>query len=181
MDARIKEILYTQEQIENKCVELGQWVDETYADSKDLLVVGLLKGSVPFMAQLIKNVKVDHAIDFMTVSSYKGGLESTGKLDIVMDLKQDIEGRDVLIVEDIVDTGNTLSTLVAELKQKNPSSLKVLTLLDKPSGRKVEFVPEKSGFIVPDAFLVGFGLDVNEKLRNLPYIGIFDTDKLNEV
>lgn len=180
-DSRIKEILITREQIEAKCKELAEWVNQTYENSKDLLLVGLLKGSVPFMAQLMKDITVDHAIDFMTVSSFGGGVESTGNLKIVMDLKHDIYGKDVLLVEDIVDSGLTLSTIVSNLKQRQPHSLKVITLLDKPTGRKTTFNADKSGFIVPHKFLVGFGLDVKEKMRNIPYIGVFDESKLDDV
>lgn len=178
---RIKKVLITREEIEAKCVELANWVNETYKDSDDLLLIGLLKGSVPFLAQLIKDVTVDHALDFMTVSSFGGGTVSTGNLKIVMDLKNDIFNKDVLLVEDIVDSGLTLSTIVANLQQRKPRSLKVITLLDKPSGRKVNFEADKTGFVVPHEFLVGFGLDLKEKLRNLPYIGIFDETKLDEV
>ena len=117
----------------------------------------------------------------MTVSSFEGGVKSTGNIKLVMDLKQDIFNKDVLVVEDIVDSGLTLSTIVKQLKDRNPKSLKVLTLLDKPEGRKNEFTPDKYGFIVPNEFLAGFGLDVKEKLRNLPYIGIFNKDEVDNV
>ena len=181
MDSRVTKILYTREQIEEKCKELAQWVDETYKDSKNLLLVGLLKGSIPFMAQLMKELKVDHAIDFMTVSTYGGDVESSGNLKLVMDLKNDIYERDVLLVEDIVDSGLTLSKITTHLQDRHPKSLKVITLLDKPGGRTVDFTPDKIGFEVPHEFLVGFGLDVNEKMRNLPYVAVFNKDKLNEV
>lgn len=181
IDSRIKKVLITREEIEAKCRELAQWVNETYKDSEDLVLIGLLKGSVPFLAQLIKDVTVDHALDFMTVSSFDGGTKSTGNLKIIMDLKQDIHSKDILLVEDIVDSGLTLSIISKTLKERNPKSLRVLTLLDKPSGRKIHFEADKSGFIVPHEFLVGFGLDVKEKMRNLPYVGIFDQTKLDEV
>lgn len=181
MDYRIKKILFSREEIENKCKELAQWVNETYANSETVILIGLLKGSVPFLAQLIKDVTIDVTLDFMTVSSYAGGLKSGGNLKIVMDLKQDIKGKDVLIVEDIVDTGLTLKTIIEGLNLRHPKSLKTITLLDKPEGRKVDFHVDKYGFIAPHEFLVGFGLDVKEKMRNLPYIGIFDETKLEEV
>lgn len=180
-DPRFTEILYTKEQLEARIKELAQWVNETYEGSKDLVLVGLLKGSIPFMAQLIKDVTVDHVLDFMTVSTYEGGTKSTGKIKIIMDLKHNVEGKDVLIVEDIVDSGLTLSSIVKMLKEHEPKSIKVLTLLDKPEGRKTTFIPDASGFVVPNKFLAGFGLDVKEKLRNVPYIGIFDVSKLDEL
>lgn len=133
------------------------------------------------MAQLIKDVTVNHSMDFMTVSTYAGGTKSSGNIKIVMDLKNDIKGKDVLIVEDIVDSGLTLSTIVKMLKDHKPNSLRVLTLLDKPEGRQVEFVPDAYGFVVPNKFLAGFGLDVNEKLRNVPFIGVFDVTKIDEL
>lgn len=179
-DPRFVEILFTREQIESRIKELAQWVNETYKSSKDLILVGLLKGSIPFMAQLIKDVTVDHALDFMTVSTYEGGTKSTGNIKIVMDLKNDIANKDVLVVEDIVDSGLTLSTIMGMLRNHNPNSLRVLTLLDKPAGRKTHFVPDMYGFEVPHKFLAGFGLDVNEKLRNLPFIGVFDISKLGD-
>lgn len=181
MDNRFTEILYTREQIEEKCKELGKWVDDTYKDSKDLIIVGLLKGCVPFMAQLIKEVKHDHEIDFMTVSSFHGEMESSGDLKVVMDLKRDIQGKDVLLVEDIVDTGLTLSKVTKMLGNRGANSVKVITLLDKPEGRKIPFTPDKIGFNVPNKFLAGFGLDVKEKLRNVPFVGVFNQDKLEEL
>lgn len=180
-DTRFKEILFTREVLEKRIKELAEWVNQTYKGSKDLVLVGLLKGSIPFMAQLIKDVTVDHSLDFMTVSTYSGGTKSTGNIKIVMDLKNDIKGKDVLIVEDIVDSGLTLSTIVKMLHEHHPNSLRVLTLLDKPEGRKTAFIPDAYGFVVPNKFLAGFGLDVNEKLRNLPFIGVFDVTKIDEL
>ncbi|WP_033160996.1 hypoxanthine phosphoribosyltransferase [[Mycoplasma] collis] len=181
MDKRILKVLYSQEQIENKIKELANWVDETYKNSKNLVLIGLLKGSIPFLAQLIKNIKVDHIIDFMTLSSYEGGIDSTGSVKIIMDLAYDIKGKDVLIIEDIIDSGITIEKVYELLKYKKPNSLKVLTLLDKPAGRKNKFQADKSGFVCPNEFLVGFGLDVKEKMRNLPYIGIFDKKYLDKI
>ena len=180
-DKYFTKILITHDQIVDKCVELGQWVNEEYSDSKDLILVGLLKGSIPFLAELMLNIEVEHAIDFMTISSYDGGTEQTENVKLVMDLKQDIFDKDILIVEDIVDSGRTLTKVINILKARKPKSLKVLTLLDKPSTRKVELVPDKAGFQVPNKFLAGFGLDVNEKLRNVPYIGVFDQTKLEDL
>lgn len=180
MKEHFKRILYTQEQIEARCKELAQWVNETYKDSDDLILIGLLKGSVPFMAQLIKDVTVVHDLDFLTVSSYEGGTTSNGAPKIVMDLANDVTGRDVLIVEDIVDTGRTLKIIKELIHTRNPKSIKVLTLLDKKEGRVVDFKVDKFGFDIPNVFIAGFGLDVNGKLRNLPYIGEFDTKYLDK-
>ncbi|WP_406615130.1 hypoxanthine phosphoribosyltransferase [Mycoplasmopsis hyopharyngis] len=176
----IKKVVFPQEVIEAKILELAKWVNETYKDSKDLVLVGLLKGSIPFLAQLIKNINVDHSLDFMTTSSYQGATLSSGSVKIIMDLAQDIKNKDILIVEDIIDSGITLSKIKNLLLTRKPNSLRILTLMDKPSGRKVELVADKFGLIAPDEFLVGFGLDYNEKLRNLPYIGVFDEEKIKD-
>ena len=180
MEKHFKRILFTREQIEEKCRELAEWVNEEYKDSKNLVLIGLLKGSIPFMAQLMKDIKVNHQIDFLTVSSYEGSIRSNGTPKIIMDLAHSIEGKDVLIIEDIVDTGRTLSIIKKMLLSREPKSLKILTLLDKKEGRVVEFNVDKFGFEVEHVFLAGFGLDVNGKLRNLPFIGEFDTDFLDE-
>lgn len=180
MKEHFKRILYTQEQIEARCKELAQWVNETYKDSDDLILIGLLKGSVPFIAQLIKDVTVIHDLDFLTVSSYEGGTSSNGSPKIIMDLANDVTGRDVLIVEDIVDTGRTLKIIKDMIQLRKPNSIKVLTLLDKKEGRVVDFKVDKFGFDIPNVFIAGFGLDVNGKLRNLPYIGEFDTKYLDK-
>ncbi len=174
MDKHFKSVVFDQATIEKRIVELADWVNETYKNSKNLVLVGLLKGSIPFLAQLIKSVKVDHCLDFITTSSYGGGARSTGNVKIVMDLAQDIQNKDVLIVEDIIDSGITLYEIKKLLLSRKPKSFRILTLLDKPSHRKVDLAPDKFGFIAPDAFLVGFGLDYKEQLRNLPYIGVFD-------
>ncbi|EFF41315.1 hypoxanthine phosphoribosyltransferase [Mycoplasmopsis alligatoris] len=173
-DYRVKEVLYTQEYLEQVIKKAAQWVNETFKDSKDLIIVALLKGSVPFLAQLIKDVKVDHSIDFLTASSYAGGHASTGSVKIIMDLANDIENKDVLIVEDIIDSGITLSKIKKMLEGRKPKTIKILTLLDKPVNRKVELKPDYSAIVVPNKFLVGFGLDYKEKMRNIPYIGVFD-------
>ncbi|PZW01404.1 hypoxanthine phosphoribosyltransferase [Metamycoplasma auris] len=172
VDPRIEKILFSQEQLEKRIKELSEWVNQTYKDSSNLVVVGLLKGCLPFYAQLIKNVNVDLITDFMIASSYDGGNKSSGNVKIILDLVTNIEGKDVLIVEDIVDTGRTISKTVSILKSRNPKTLKVLTLLNKPSNRIVSFEPDNYGFLVEkDDFVVGFGFDDEEKLRQLPYIG----------
>ncbi|NQZ29050.1 MAG: hypoxanthine phosphoribosyltransferase [Mycoplasmatales bacterium] len=181
MDSRIKEIIYTREEIETKIKELADWVNKEYKDSKDLVIIGLLKGSIPFLSKLMMDVTVDMSIDFMTVSSYGGSTESTGNVKIVMDLKKDISGKDILIAEDIIDSGITLKAVVENLSARNPKSLKIITLMDKPTGRKVDLHADKVGLIVPDKFLVGYGLDVKEKMRNLPVIAVFNQEKLDEI
>ncbi len=180
-DPRIKEILYSREEVENKIKELSEWVNKEYANTDELVIIGLLKGSIPFLSRLMMDVTVDMSIDFMTVSTYDGGVESSGNVKVVMDLKRDIKGKDVLIAEDIIDSGITLMQVKNQLAQRNPKSLKVLTLMDKPSGRKVKLQADKVGLKVPDKFLVGYGLDVKEKMRNLPYIAVFNKDKLKDI
>ena len=180
-DKYVERILITQKEIEDKCVDLAKWVDQEYKDSENLVLVGLLKGSIPFMAQLIKNIEVEHVMDFMTISSYGGGTKSSGNIKIVMDLVTNIADKDVLIIEDIVDSGRTLTRTVDMLEKRGPKSLKVLTLLDKPEGRTTDFEVDKFGFEVPNEFLYGFGLDVKEKLRNIPYIAVFNKKHLDDL
>ncbi|MFB4214100.1 hypoxanthine phosphoribosyltransferase [Shouchella sp. 1P09AA] len=167
----MKEILLTEEQIQKKIKELGHTITEEYSDRFPLFV-GVLKGALPFMADLVKSVDIHLEMDFMDVSSYGKGLVSSGEVKIVKDLDTKVEGRDVLIVEDIIDSGLTLSYLIELFKYRKAKSVKVVTLLDKPEGRKVDLVPDLTGFIVPDEFVVGYGLDFAERYRNLPYVGI---------
>ncbi|WP_406617548.1 hypoxanthine phosphoribosyltransferase [Mycoplasmopsis adleri] len=174
IDPRIKEVIFTKEQLESRIKELAAWVNETYKDSKNLILVGLLKGSVPFLSQLIKDVTVDHKLDFMIASSYAGAHQSSGNVKIIMDLAEEIKDCDVLIVEDIIDSGITLSRIKNMLLLRKPKSFKILTLLDKPHHRKVDLFPDNYGFKAPDKFLIGFGLDYKEIYRNLPYIGVLD-------
>ncbi len=181
MKSRLKKIIYTREEVLAKIKELADWVNEEYKNSKDLVIIGLLKGSIPFIAHLMMDIKVDMSIDFITASTYDGGTKSSGNVKMVMDLKKDIAGKDVLIAEDIIDSGITLQTVIDILKTRNPKSLKVITLMDKPSGRKVKLMADKVGLIVPDKFLVGWGLDVKEKMRNLDVIAEFDCKKIDEV
>lgn len=174
IDKRISKVVFSQEQIIKKIKSLATWVNKNYKGSTNLVIVGLLKGSIPFLSELIKYINVDHSMDFIVASSYAGSTSSSGNIKIVMDLASDIENKDVLIVEDIIDSGITLNKVKNNLLSRNPKSLKIMTLLDKPYKRKVKISADISGFEAPDEFLVGFGLDVNEKLRNLPYIGIFN-------
>lgn len=171
MKDEIKEVLISEQEIQDKCRELGQRITEEY-DGRFPLVVGVLKGAMPFMADLTKRIDTHIEMDFMDVSSYGKGLVSSGEVKILKDLDTSVEGRDVLILEDIIDSGLTLSYLIELFHYRKAKSVKVVTLLDKPDGRKVDLVPDMAGFIVPDAFVVGYGLDYIEKYRNLPYIGV---------
>ena len=167
----LKKILVTEEQIAQRCKELGRQLDHDYADRHDVLFVGILKGSIPFMAELIKRVSIDIQIDFMAVSSYSG-TESLGDIKIIKDLEQSIQGRDLVLVEDIVDTGVTINSLKTLLYNKGAHEVKVVTLLDKPSRRQVDITADYIGFEVGNEFVVGFGLDYNQHYRNLPYVGV---------
>ncbi len=180
-DPRFEEILFTRKQLEKRIKELAMWVNKTYKDSKDLILVGLLKGSIPFMAQLIKDIKVEHILDFIIASSYSGDIKSTGNVKLVMDLNVDIYGKDVLIIEDIIDSGVTLYKVKKGFESRNPKSVRIMTLLNKPSKRQADIKPDVYGFEVPDKFLVGFGLDIKEKMRNVPYIGVFNKKYLDKL
>ncbi|MTI68047.1 MAG: hypoxanthine phosphoribosyltransferase [Firmicutes bacterium] len=165
----IKEVLLTEKDIQKKLEELGKQISEDYK-GKDLLLIGVLKGAVMVLTDLAKNISIPLTMDFMAVSSYGSSTESSGVVKIIKDLDESIEGKDILIVEDIIDTGLTLSYLVSNLKSRDPKSIKLFTLLDKPERRKVDLDIDYSGYSVPDAFIVGYGLDYDEKYRNLPYI-----------
>lgn len=167
----IQEILVTEQQLQQKIQELGAAISRDYA-GKDLLLVAILKGSVVFMADLMRAVTIPCNIDFMVVSSYGKGTSTSGLVKIVKDLDQDLNGKHVLIVEDILDTGVTLSNLVPMLKMRNPASVKICTILDKPSRRKADIEADYCGYQIPDEFAVGYGLDYAENYRNLPYVGV---------
>lgn len=167
----IKEILLSEEEIAEKIKELGRFISEEYKN-KDLLVVGVLKGSVIFVSDLIRNISIPCEMDFMSVSSYGASSESSGIVRILKDLDQDIEGRDVIIAEDIIDSGITLDYLVEFLKARKANSIEIVALLSKPARRKVHIDAKYVGFEVPDEFLVGYGLDYANKYRNLPFIGV---------
>lgn len=169
MHLDVEKVLISVVELKNKVTELGQILSRDYA-GKNLLAVGILKGAMVFMADLVRNISVDVQMDFMAVSSYGASSKSTGVVRIMKDLEQNIEGRHVLIVEDIVDTGLTLNYLLEILKAREPASLRVCTLLDKPSRREVDVSVDYNGFSIPDEFVVGYGLDYNEKYRNLPEI-----------
>lgn len=164
-------VLVTEEELKSKVAELGAKISRDY-EGKNLLLVSILKGAVVIMADLMRAVTIPCAIDFMQVSSYGSGTSTSGLVKIIKDLDADLSGRDVLIVEDILDTGVTLSNLVPMLKLRNPNSVRICAILDKPSRRKADIRADYTGFTVPDAFVVGYGLDYDEKYRNLPYVGI---------
>lgn len=167
----IKEVLITEEEIQVKVKELGAVLTEEYQD-KFPLAIGVLKGALPFMSDLIQQIDAHIELDFMDISSYGNATVSSGEVKIVKDLNTSVEGRDVLIIEDIIDSGKTLRYLVDLMKYRKANSIKIVTLLDKPSGRKVDLDADYVCFDVPDAFVVGYGLDYMEKYRNLPYIGV---------
>src|SRR5512134_2553426 len=170
--ADIGEILLTEEQIQTRVAELGRQISADMA-GRQLTLVSVLKGSLPFMADLMRAISVPLRIDLMEVSSYGGTTtESSGLVRILKDLSSSIEGEDVLIVEDIIDTGLTLNYLIRYLRGKNPASLRICTLLDKPARRLVDIPVDYRGFTIPDQFVVGYGLDFGEYYRNLPFIGV---------
>lgn len=167
----IERILISAEEIEKKVKELGTALTEEY-EGRFPLAVGVLKGALPFMADLLKNIDTYLEMDFMDVSSYGNSTVSTGEVKIIKDLDTSVEGRHILIIEDIIDSGLTLSYLVELFRYRKAKTIKIVTLLDKPSGRKADIQADYVGFEVPDAFVVGYGLDYAERYRNLPYIGV---------
>jgi len=172
MHADVAEILITEEQIREKVRELGAKISADYSESS-VTLVSVLKGSLPFMADLMRAMEIPVTIDLMEVSSYGGATtETSGLVRILKDLSSSIAGKDVLIVEDIIDTGLTLNYLLRYLRGKNPRSLRICALLDKPARRLVEIPIDYTGFVIPDEFVVGYGLDYGEFYRNLPFIGV---------
>ena len=171
LEQDIKKVLYSEEEIVAKSKELGAQLTKDYA-GKNPLLVGVLKGAVPFMAELIKHIDTHVEVDFMVVSSYHGGTTSSGEVKILKDVDTNIEGRDVIFIEDIIDTGRTLLYLRDMFKYRKANSVKIATLFDKPEGRVVEIEADYVCYNVPNEFIVGFGLDYNENYRNLPYVGV---------
>ncbi len=169
MEKIIKEVLVSEEDINKRVKELGEIITNDYKD-KDLIVVGILKGAVVFMSDLCRQIKLPILMDFMAVSSYGKSSISTGEVRIVKDLDYSVENKDILIVEDIIDTGYTLSYLTDNLRKRGASSVKIVTLLDKPDRRKADVPVDYLGFAIPDEFVVGYGLDFAEQYRNLPYV-----------
>lgn len=171
MENDILKVLYSEQQISDSVAKMGEKISKDYKGKK-LLLISVLKGSVVFMADLMRSIKIPCEIDFMCVSSYGNGSKTSGVVKIIKDLDTNIENYDVLIVEDILDSGMTLEYLCNILKERNPNSIKIVTFLNKPERRKANICPDYSGFDVPDEFIVGYGLDHAEKYRNLPYVGI---------
>lgn len=169
------EVMLSEEEVDKRIGELGAQISKDY-EGKEVTLICILKGASFFACELAKRITVPVAIDFMKVSSYGSGTVSTGQVKIINDLSDSIEGKDVIIVEDIIDSGNTLNALPKVLMERKPSSIKLCTLLDKPSRREVEVDVDYTGFQIPDHFVVGYGLDYDQKYRNLPYIGIVKFD-----
>ena len=167
----IEKIYFSKEDLANKVAELGRKISEDYA-GQEIFAVGILKGAVVFFSDLVRAIDVPVQLDFMIASSYGDGTASSGTVKILKDLDYDIEGKNVIIIEDIIDSGRTMNYLLKYFKGRNPASVKLCALMSKPSRRKVEVPIDYCGYEVPDEFLVGYGLDYAEKYRNLPYIGV---------
>ena len=171
LEKDIQEVLFTQEELEKRVRELAAQITADY-QGKEIILISVLRGSFVFMADLCRSIDLDCTVDFLAVSSYGGGTSSTGQVQITKDLSGDISGKHVIVVEDILDSGNTLSYLLKLLEQRKPASIRLCTLLDKPERRTKPVEVSYSGFTIPDAFVVGYGLDYAEHYRGLPYIGI---------
>lgn len=168
----IDQVLIDEESLNKRIKQLASQINEYYEDKNELVLVGILKGSIMFMAQLAKNIKLDCTLEFMDVSSYDNGTQSSGNVKIIKDLDTDITGKEVLLVKDIIDTGRTLDALKHSLVKRGANSVKIITLLDKPERREIEIKPDWSGFKIPNEFVVGYGLDYMQMYRNLPFIGV---------
>ncbi len=171
MHKDIESVLFSEKKIENIVNILANQIEKDY-NNKDFIMVGLLKGSVAFMSDLMKKINLDFSIDFMVVSSYGGGTQSTGRVNVLKDISQSVEGKEILIVEDIIDSGNTLNFIKKYLTVKGAKSIKLCTLFDKPDRRTADITVDYVGMKIPDVFIVGYGLDYDEKYRNLPYVGV---------
>jgi hypoxanthine phosphoribosyltransferase len=179
LDRDVGEVLIDEEQLAGRIRELGREISSDYA-GRELLLVGVLKGAVFFMADLMRSITVPCEIDFMAISSYGAATDSSGVVRILKDLDINIEGRHVLVVEDIIDSGLTLSYLVRNLESREPASLDVCALLTKPERREIEVAVRYVGFEIPNRFVIGYGLDFAERYRNLPYVGVLHEDMLPE-
>jgi hypoxanthine phosphoribosyltransferase len=173
LEAAVTEVLIDQEALQRRIAELGEEISADYA-GRDLLLVGVLKGAVFFMADLMRGLSIPCEIDFMAISSYGDSTDSSGVVRILKDLDINIEGRDVLVVEDIIDSGLTLSYLMRNLEAREPASLEICALLTKPERREIEVPVRYVGFEIPNRFVIGYGLDFGERYRNLPYVGVLD-------
>ncbi|MDD2446607.1 MAG: hypoxanthine phosphoribosyltransferase [Tissierellia bacterium] len=168
-----KKVLFSKEEINTRVKSLGEELSNYYND-KDLLVVSLLRGSFIFAADLIREISVPLEVDFITTASYGNNEVSPGTVDIVHDLRTNVEGKDVLIVDDIIDSGYTIEKVIEHIQGKNPKSIKICVMLDKPSRRKVDLTPDFNGFTIPDVFIVGYGLNYGDHYRNTPYVFTFE-------
>ena len=176
MDDDVAEILISAGQLQAKTRELGQRISRDY-EGQDLLLVCVLKGAIAFLSDLMRQICIPHAIDFMAISSYGASTESSGVVRILKDLDSNIAGRNVLIVEDIIDTGRTLNYIVQMLRTRNPKSIRICSLLSKPSRREIDVLVDYVGFEIPNKFVIGYGLDFGEIYRCLPYIGVLKKEK----
>ncbi|MBR6397083.1 MAG: hypoxanthine phosphoribosyltransferase [Lachnospiraceae bacterium] len=167
-------VMIPEEDITKRIGEIAEQINKDYAGADNVVLICILKGSVFVTTELAKRITVPVTLDFMSVSSYEGGTESTGRVRIIKDLDDSIEGKNVIIIEDIIDSGRTLRNLLDMLSSRKPASLKLLALLDKPSRRVVEVPVDYTGFEIPDEFVVGFGMDYDQKYRNLPFIGVVE-------
>lgn len=171
LEQDIERVLFTEQELKDRVAEIAAQIDKDYA-GKEPMLISVLRGSFIFMADLVRSITLPCTVDFMAVSSYGAGTTSSGQVKITKDLSESIEGRDIIVVEDILDSGNTLSYLFQLLQARHPASVRLCTLLDKPSRRTKPVTADYTGFTVDDLFVVGYGLDYAEKYRNLPYIGI---------
>ena len=171
LEKAIQEVLFSEEELAKRVDEIAKAIEKDY-EGKEIMLISVLRGSFVFMADLCRRIDLPCTIDFMSVSSYGKGTSSSGQVQITKDLSSDISGKHIIVVEDILDSGNTLSYLLKLLEQRKPASIRLCTLLDKPDRRVKPVEVHYSGFSIPDAFVVGYGLDYAEQYRNLPYIGI---------
>jgi len=176
LDSDVAEILITEKQIQERTRELGRQISKDY-EGQDLVLVCVLKGAITFLADLMREITIAHSIDFMAISSYGASTESSGIVRILKDLDTNVEGRNVLIVEDIIDTGRTLNYITRNLQTRHPKSLRICTLLNKPSRRQIDISVDYVGFEIPNKFVIGYGLDFAEIYRSLPYIGVLKPEK----
>ena len=179
LEKDIDSVLFSEEELKNRVAELAAMIEKDY-EGEEIMLIGVLRGSFVFMADLCRAIDLPCTLDFMSVSSYGKGTTSNGQVQITKDLSEDISGRHVIVVEDILDSGNTLSYLLKMLQNRNPASIRLCTLLDKPERRQKPVEVHYSGFTIPDAFVVGYGLDYAERYRNLPYIGILKPEVYGE-
>lgn len=180
MDKRIEEVLISEEQLKIGISDAANWLNSNYTSEQCPVLVGILKGCIPFIGAIMPLLKFDFVIDFVTASSFKGGLSGDSCIDLFINLSHDIKNKDVIILEDIIDTARTLKLVIEKLHELGAKSIKIVTLLDKKDGRLVELNADYSCFDIPNKFIVGFGLDYMEILRNLPYIGILKDEYIKE-